>query len=305
MTEQIYRNRVVLIDKPPGITSNEAINRLKKISSVKKIGHCGTLDKAASGLLIMCTGRFTRLSTYLMAEDKEYLAEIKLGSSTDTDDAEGNIIKEGDFSRLEPADVQKTVCSFAGELLQTPPSYSALKLKGRRASDIARSGLDVELKPRSVNIHSIEILNLSLADGYIMLRVHCSKGTYIRSLARDIGEKLGCTAHLSALRRTTSGYFTVDNAATIEEIESERLVDKKFILKPSEALIGFNTVIVPEDSASKVLNGGFFPEADALIDIKNSGTVFAVKDINENLIAIADIDVEKWHIRYLNVFNTA
>jgi tRNA pseudouridine55 synthase len=304
----LFNNRVLLIDKHAGITSSDAVNRLRRITGVKKIGHSGTLDRLASGLLVMCTGGYTRLSTRFIDEGKEYLARVRLGFSTETDDSEGSPVIERTYSHISPEDIYREAENFSGEILQRPPDYSALKVGGERASDIVRSGRDVNLKTRGINISSLEISDIDLAGGYFSMKVRCSKGTYIRSLARDLGEALGSAAHIAALRRTASGGFSVDNAASLDEIEdavkgrAECL--KRFSLGPAEALEGMNTAKVSPESAARVLNGLYFEKDGAELEVKRDENIFRVIDGEENLIAIAEIDLTIWHLRYINVFHS-
>lgn len=304
----LFNNRILLIDKHAGITSNDAINRVKRLSGLKKIGHCGTLDRLASGLLVMCTGGFTRLCSRLIDDDKEYTARVRLGFSTETDDSEGKPVIERGFSHLIPEDIITAAEFFSGESMQRPPDYSALKISGERASDIVRSGRDVSLKLRPVNLSSIEIFDIDLGAGYFSMRVGCSKGTYIRSLARDIGEKLGSAAHIGSLRRTSSGGFSVNDAATLDEIEGiikgESGLEKNFSLSPSEALAGMNSAMVTDSAKVRVLNGVVFERDEAELNIANDEKSFRVVDREKNLIAIADIDLDIWQIRYLNVFHS-
>ena len=189
---------------------------------------------------------------------------------------------------------------------QLPPLYSALKIEGRRSSDLIREGKPVSLEKRRVVIRKLDILKIDLDNSNVKIDVTCSKGTYIRSLAMDIGEYLGTGAYLESLQRTASGIFTLENAATIDEIKeylegSE--IKKKFLLKPEQALINFSSIKINNSIKTKILNGAFFSEND-IISIKNNGTTpFTILDEEENLIAIANVDINNWSINYLNVFN--
>ncbi len=208
---------IFLVDKPEGITSFGIVRRIKKLVGIKKVGHAGTLDPFATGLLVVCAGRpATRMIPLFMDGDKEYLATLRLGVRTSTMDPEGDIVEQKAIGRLEAADISQCLAGFIGENLQRPPAYSALKHQGKPLYYYARKGIKIEKEPRRVMIHCLERLgkqsDLDDASPEMSLRVVCSKGTYIRALADDIGRRLGCGAHLTGLRRTRSGVFHVDQA---------------------------------------------------------------------------------------------
>lgn len=299
-------NSVLLIDKQPGITSYEVIKQLKKISGEKKIGHSGTLDKFASGLLIVCTGWATKLTKYFLDSDKRYIGTIRLGIKTDTCDPEGNITEYGDLLKLNTQLIETIPEQFSGTLRQMPPVYSALKIKGKRASDLTRNGEKVDIKKRTINIRKLDIIKIDLDNYRITIDVSCSKGTYIRSLARDIGEHLGVGGYLEQLRRISSGNLTIENAATTNEIQkfiSSRQINKNFLLTPREALSFLSLIIVKKNVIKNILNGAFFRKDDIISLENKQNKHFLILDEEENLIAIADIDIDNWHIKYLNVFN--
>ena len=299
-------NSVLLIDKPAGITSYSVIDYLKRVSGQKKIGHCGTLDKFASGLLVVCTGQATKLSRYFLNSDKRYLATIQLGITTDTGDCTGSIVNRKDKSDLAKEDIINTVECFRGKIRQMPPLYSALKVNGKRASDLVRNGEKVELNEREIYIHNLLITDIDLNNLQVSIDVTCSKGTYIRSLARDIGERLEAGGHLSELRRIESGKFSVKNAAAPEEVKEYiegGIVNRNFFQSPVNALSDFSAIVVNKNAAEKVKNGAFFLKDDAVAITRKDKNFFIILDENENLIAIADIDIDKWHIDYKNVFN--
>ncbi len=232
---------VFLIDKPEGITSFGIVRRIKKLVGIKKVGHAGTLDPFATGLLVVCAGRpATKMIPLLMDGDKEYLATLRLGIRTTTMDPEGEIIEEKAVGHISAADIAECLTGFVGEILQRPPAYSALKHKGKPLYYYARKGIEIEKEPRKVMIHSLERLgdpgDLDDVSPELSLRIVCSKGTYIRSLADDIGVRLGCGASLTDLRRTRSGVFHVDQA-----ISGERLV------LPEEREKHLAAMLLPED----------------------------------------------------------
>jgi tRNA pseudouridine55 synthase len=207
----------LLVDKPEGMTSHDVVDYLRKITKIKKIGHAGTLDPIATGLLILGIGReATKKLSEFQKLDKEYIAKIKLGVKSDTFDKEGKIEKV-QFEKIpKREEIEEVLKSFCGEILQTPPPYSAKKIKGKKAYELARKGMEVKLSPVKVKIYQIEILNYSFP--YLEIKVSCSSGTYIRSLANDIGEKLKTGGIIEKLKRTKIGNFSVKNALSLEEI---------------------------------------------------------------------------------------
>lgn len=209
---------ILLVDKPQGITSHDVVYKLRKIFHIKKIGHAGTLDPMATGLLLMLIGKATKVSQFLMSMDKEYRGTIRLGQSTDSQDAEGEVVEERPVPDISEADALKEMKAFVGDQYQTPPMYSAKKVNGQPLYKLARQGKTVPREPRVINIAKIEMSRLELPE--VDFLVACSKGTYVRTIAHDYGEKLGCGGHLCELRRTGVGKFRIENASTIEELEA-------------------------------------------------------------------------------------
>ncbi len=213
-------NGILLLDKPAGISSNAALQRVKRLFFAKKAGHTGSLDPIATGLLPICFGEATKVSAYLLDADKAYQVTIKLGQKTTTADIEGEVTEirtVPDFSREM---LEQVLSGFIGEIEQVPPMYSALKKDGQPLYKLARQGIEVERKSRRVTIHSISLLNFRCDE--LDLEVRCSKGTYIRTLAEDIGEQLGCGAHVKVLRRTKTGSFELSGALTLEKLAQIR-----------------------------------------------------------------------------------
>jgi tRNA pseudouridine55 synthase len=212
---------IIGIYKPKGPTSHDMIYRVRRVTSVKRVGHAGTLDPAASGVLVVGIGReSTKQLGTIVEHDKEYVATIRLGMTSSTGDGEG-IITEGSSPKTEVSRVQidEVVRTFVGEIMQVPPIYSAIKMGGKKAYDMARQGKDVVMEPRKVVIHSIEVVSFEWPD--LVIKVHCGKGVYIRSLARDIGEALGVGGYMAELERTRVGEFTLGNSLTIEALEKK------------------------------------------------------------------------------------
>jgi tRNA pseudouridine55 synthase len=210
-------NGVLLLDKPLGFSSNQALQRVKWLYQAAKAGHTGSLDPLATGLLPICLGEATKFSHYLLDADKSYRALIRLGSTTTTADAEGEVLTRSDV-HVDQAQLESVLKSFVGDIVQVPPMYSALKHAGKALYEYARAGVDIERKGREVTIHQIM---LERFEGELLeIVVTCSKGTYIRTLAEDIGDALGCGAHLAGLRRLTTAHLKLENAVTIEQLEA-------------------------------------------------------------------------------------
>ena len=211
-------NKVILIDKPLKWTSFDVVRKIRNMLSVKKIGHAGTLDPLATGLLILCTGKMTKQISVYQAQEKEYIGTFVLGKTTPSYDLETKFDSNMDWTFLNTADIEKCKNKFLGDIQQIPPQYSAVKKNGKRAFELARKGKEVKLAPKPVTIHEFEFTSINLPE--VAFRIVCSKGTYIRSIAHDFGQFLGTGAYLSALRRTRIGEYHVDNAQWIETYAS-------------------------------------------------------------------------------------
>jgi tRNA pseudouridine55 synthase len=247
---------ILLLDKPVGMTSNAALGHAKRILGIKKAGHTGTLDPLASGLLVLCFGQATKVAGYLLDAEKAYEATIKLGITTDSEDAEGEVIEEREVPELGEDDIDAVLEHFRGPIEQIPPMYSALKYHGRRLYELARRGETVARPPRPVTIHELKLLGHE--GDLIELSVRCSKGTYIRSLARDIGKRLECGAHLVGLRRTTSEPFRVADAHTLENLQALESDAARGLLLPADrALEHLPAVHVDEQQAARLQQGQF------------------------------------------------
>jgi tRNA pseudouridine55 synthase len=214
---------VLLVDKPKGLTSHDVVYRLRRKLQIKKIGHAGTLDPMATGVLVMLIGKATRISQYLMSVDKVYEGEATLGVVTDSQDAEGEVMETRPVPELTEAGVREVMKGFLGDQYQTPPMHSAIKIGGVPLYKMARKGEEVEREPRFIRIVSFNLLTFTPPK--LTFDLHCTKGTYVRTVASDLGNKLGCGAHLSALRRTGSGKFTIGQCLPLEQIEEMTLAD--------------------------------------------------------------------------------
>ncbi|NLJ41195.1 MAG: tRNA pseudouridine(55) synthase TruB [Clostridiales bacterium] len=262
---------IINVLKPPGMTSSDVVVYLRKLLNVKKVGHTGTLDPGAAGVLVLCLGRATKISSYIMADNKVYKGGLSLGIETDTLDADGRIINK---TMLLPdyTDIEKAFAAYQGKMLQHPPMYSARKYKGKRLYELARRGERADVPPREIEIFENRILDFSSPDKVSFL-VSCTKGTYIRSLAKDIGDSLGCGAHLAFLIRIANGPFTIEGSYTLQEIGkafSEGKIDD-IIIPMDKALLKFRSVEL-EDRALKAVVNGNAVEA-TLIKSKEVGVV--------------------------------
>ena len=210
-------NGILNVNKPDGMTSFGVVSRLKRLTGEKRIGHTGTLDPIATGVLPVCFGKATRIVQYLINSDKAYLADMQLGIATDTFDREGTIVEEHDPGDITIEQVKEVLGSFQGAIEQIPPRFSAVKHHGKRSCDLTRAGIDVELKPRRVRINKIELVKVQLP--VITVLIECSKGTYIRTIANDTGRILGCGAYIKELTRTRCGIFNIEDALSLPDIE--------------------------------------------------------------------------------------
>lgn len=266
------------IDKPLGMTSHDVVAQTRRVFGVRKVGHAGTLDPLATGVLIICLGGATRLSEYVMHAQKRYTARILFGITTTTYDAEGEVIQTRDAAHLTADDVLAQLPSFTGEYMQTPPIYSAIKQDGRKLYDIARAGGTVELQPRRVCIDSIALLDWQTP--IATLDVSCSAGTYIRSLAYDLGEALGVGAHLTGLTRTQSGSFHIEDAATPDTVFADPDWRAQ-IVTPDRALQGWRKITLDMAQSEIVAHGGAVsdaavPEGTLSLAYKEDGALLAV-----------------------------
>jgi tRNA pseudouridine55 synthase len=247
---------VLLVDKPVGPTSHDVVGRVRRALGTRRVGHAGTLDPLASGLLVVLVGRYTKLSSHLTGADKAYEALVRFGARTTTDDAEGDVVESADPSGLDEAAVRAAVAARVGEQDQVPPAYSAVQIDGERLYARARRGEEVEAPPRRVTVRSAELTSWTPPTAHI--EVECSKGTYIRSLARDLGVDVGVPAHLAGLRRTRSGAYDLTDAVKLEDIATERL-----LIGP-EAVRGIARVDVDDEAAERLKQGQAVPTAHEL-----------------------------------------
>ncbi|MBI4825460.1 MAG: tRNA pseudouridine(55) synthase TruB [Nitrospirae bacterium] len=285
-------NLVLSINKPKDITSQDAVTRVKKILKLRKAGHCGTLDPMATGLLLICINKATRLATYLSGSDKEYVAVMKLGESTDTQDAYGEVISKADRVDVSEADIKAVLSLFTGQISQLPPMFSALKHKGKPLYEYARKGIDIARTSREVNIKSIELLDFHMP--FVKLKVACSKGTYIRTLCHDIGQKLGVGAHMTELQRTAIGEFNLKDALKIDELKDLDLAssDNKAVHTLNSALKHMPEFKITEDMVLSVSHGNAINirQGSELSDDIKTAQGIRILSPNNELLAIGRYD---------------
>lgn len=240
---------VIVLNKPKGKTSHDMVYFVRRLTGIKRVGHTGTLDPMAEGVLPICIGKATKAADMLTASDKGYTAVMRLGKTTDTLDAEGEVTSEHEVTCTED-EIRAAVDEFVGEISQIPPMYSAIKKDGKKLYELAREGIEIEREARTVTIHSIDVLSIDGCD--VTIDVRCSKGTYIRTLCDDIGARLGCGAYMTALTRTKSGMFSIENSYKPEELSGD--ISQKLI--PTDRLFAhLHSVKVNDFLAAKVKNG--------------------------------------------------
>jgi len=244
---------LLIIDKPAGITSHDVVRKVRRLLGVRRVGHAGTLDPLATGLLVVGVGEGTRLIEFLMADEKVYTTTLKLGETTDTQDCQGQILSSHKVPAFSPAELENACSRFIGSIEQIPPMYSALKKDGVPLYKLARQGVDVERKARQITIHQLEILSVDLP--FVKLNVRCSKGTYIRTLCQDIGDCLGVGAHMTELRRTRSGQFSEKDAITLETLEELGQTDRIALLSFLDALRGWPRLQIDKEPLERLKNG--------------------------------------------------
>lgn len=280
---------LILIDKPENITSFGAVARIKRIALEKRVGHTGTLDPMATGVLPVLLGRATALSGLLLEADKRYTAKVKLGVATDTEDITGNIISETKVS-VTNEQLECALKHFTGKIMQKPPMYSAIKKDGVRLYKLAREGKNVEVKAREIEIFSVGLISPLDNENIFEIDVHASKGTYIRSLARDIGEYLGCGACLTELRRTYTGGFSIEDCVRLDVLNEENITEH--IISEETAVAYLRGVFVTEKQAVRFCNGGQLDLDRLKIKALTEGELVRVK-LKDRFLGVGIADLEK------------
>jgi tRNA pseudouridine55 synthase len=287
-------NGVIIVDKPAGITSHDVVDRVRKLLGVKKAGHAGTLDPMATGVLAVCVGEATKIASFLTGDDKVYEATMRLGVRTDTQDMTGRVLAEQE-TRVTDEDVKAVLAALVGTITQVPPQYSAVKVRGKALYKWARKGVNVEAAARQVNIREIHVRDIALP--LVSFTVTCSKGTYVRTLCADAGDRLGCGAALEKLRRTASGIFRAENAVSLEG-DSDAGIQAKLeraLIPTRHALTGMPDVLIPPSLEQRVMKG-HQPDAEGLagLQIASLGAGDVVKFVSETgrIVALARMLVQ-------------
>jgi len=244
---------LLLIDKPAGMTSHDVVGKVRRLARTKKVGHTGTLDPDATGLLPLTIGQCTRLAQYLILDTKEYLFSLELGSQTDTDDASGEVILMSDASRVTPGELERALEDFRGPIMQRPPKYSAIRVNGERAYDLARRGVDFELDPRPVTVLALTLDHTDLPSADLTLR--CTSGTYVRSIVRDLGQAVGTHAHTTMIRRTQVGGFRIEDAVTLDDLEAEVTTVADALLTPARMMSSLRSVPLDDAQVDHIRHG--------------------------------------------------
>lgn len=274
---------VLLVDKPAGMSSFDVLRELRRVFRTKKMGHAGTLDPFATGLLVVCFGDYTRFAGYLTDDSKEYVAGLRLGERTTTDDCDGDIVASAALPSDWAASLEAAIPAFRGTIQQVPPIYSAIHVDGQRAYALARKGEDVELEARTITVESLDIVGWTEQGASLFVRA--SKGTYIRSLARDLGEVLGVGGHLDALRRVRSGAFSIEEAHTLDALQVMGPAAAEVLIQGADALRGMPVLTVDADDRRRMLFGqtAYQPEDIAL-------GVYALFDQEGVLLGVGEVE---------------
>lgn len=292
-------NGILVVDKPAGWTSHDVVAKARGITRQRRIGHTGTLDPMATGVLVLCLGQATRLVEYMTRHDKRYEGEITLGVTTDTDDAEGDELSRAPAPSLDDSALRRIENAFTGALQQRPPAYSAIKVGGKRSYARARAGEALELRARPVVVTELRLEVVQA--GRLEIQVRCGPGTYIRSIARDIGETLGCGAHLSRLRRTSVGEFSLRDAVTLEDlsaaVESGTLFE--LLIQPDEGVVELDAAILAPPQVALLRHGALVQTTDPAFGAVATARIY---DASGSFAGIGSVG-ENGEIRALKVLN--
>ena len=283
----VEMNGVIIVNKPSGITSQDVVTEIRKYLKIKSVGHAGTLDPLASGVLPILISKGTRISKYLIDHDKEYIATLRLGKQTDTGDITGEVIEESNVpkSAMDEENVKDVLASFIGEQSQIPPMYSAIKVGGKKLYEYARIGEKVEVKPRQIKIYDIELLNMNRDTMEIVFRVSCSKGTYIRTLCEDIAKELSTVGTMTALVRTKAGDFTLDKSIELEKLLtlSTDEIEKNYFIDIETAFKSSGSINLRSDNELKLFINGM------MLVKKMKNDVYRIYDKDRKFIGLGVI----------------
>ena len=285
-------NGILNILKPKGISSHQVVKEIRNILNIPKVGHTGTLDPSASGVLLICLGQATKIAEFLVGMKKHYQGEMVLGISTDSQDAEGKIIGEKEVGTdIDKKKIKDIFQKYEGTISQIPPMFSAVHYKGKRLYHLARKGIEVKRSPKEVKIYKFNLINFDQKlNPIVKFEVVCSKGTYIRTLCNDIGDELGCGAHLSNLVRKKVGNFSIENSLKLEELKKDKTLGKRYLISIDSALEELNKITVKSEAVKTVLNGGVISREQIVKipeELKTGKDKFVkIFDVKGNLLSI-------------------
>ena len=282
-------NGIIVINKPPFKTSHDMVNFVRRLFGIKKVGHTGTLDPDATGVLPICIGKATKAADMLTDSDKEYKTQLVLGVTTDTQDASGKILTENPVTVTEE-EILEAVSHFVGEITQIPPMFSAIKKDGKKLYELARQGISVERSPRKITIYGIDVTEIDLENHTVTLLVSCSKGTYIRTLCEDIGKRLGCGAYMNTLIRTKSAGFTLEQSFTADELTELKEENKlESAVLPLDSIFSeYDKINLPAVLSKKVKNGVRIRHKKA-----ENGKIYRIYDENGAFLCLSECKSEE------------
>ena len=284
-------NGILNIFKPKGITSYQAVKEVRNILGIPKAGHTGTLDPSASGVLLVCIGQATKIAEFLVGMEKHYQGEMILGISTDSQDSEGKIVQKREVKTdIDEKRIIDIFQKYEGIISQMPPMFSAVHYKGERLYRLARKGIEVKRSPKEIKIHKLNLMNFNQKTAIVKFEVICSKGTYIRTLCNDIGDELGCGAHLLNLVRKKVGNFSIEDSLNLEELKKEKSLGKRYLISIDSALEELDKITVKSEAIKTVLNGGII-SSEQIVEIPKGlktrkNNFFKIFDVKGNFLSI-------------------
>ncbi|MCG2761748.1 MAG: tRNA pseudouridine(55) synthase TruB [Candidatus Atribacteria bacterium] len=284
-------NGILNIFKPKGITSYQAVKEVRNILGIPKAGHTGTLDPSASGVLLVCIGQATKIAEFLVGMEKHYQGEMILGISTDSQDSEGKIVQRREVKTdIDEKRIIDIFQKYEGIISQMPPMFSAVHYKGERLYRLARKGIEVKRSPKEIKIYKLNLMNFNQKTAMVKFEVICSKGTYIRTLCNDIGDELGCGAHLLNLVRKKVGNFSIEDSLNLEELKKEKALGKRYLISIDSALEELDKITVKSEATKTVLNGGII-SSEQIVEIPKGlktrkNNFFKIFDVKGNLLSI-------------------
>ncbi|MBE3126876.1 MAG: tRNA pseudouridine(55) synthase TruB [Candidatus Atribacteria bacterium] len=284
-------NGILNIFKPKGITSYQAVKEVRNILGIPKAGHTGTLDPSASGVLLVCIGQATKIAEFFVGMEKHYQGEMILGISTDSQDSEGKIVQRREVkSDIDEKRIIDIFQKYEGIISQIPPMFSAVHYKGERLYRLARKGIEVKRSPKEIKIYKLNLMNFNQKTAIVKFEVICSKGTYIRTLCNDIGDELGCGAHLLNLVRKKVGNFSIEDSLNLEELKKEKALGKRYLISIDSALEELDKIIVKSEATKTVLNGGII-SSEQIVEIPKGlktrkNNFFKIFDVKGNFLSI-------------------